>query len=160
MTRFARFAIAGAGGFVVQLVTLAALVQAHLHYAVATIIAVEAAIIVNFVFHEHWTWHDRRQGGGFARLLRFNALTAVTSIAGSVMVTTFLVETVSMAPIVANAISVIVLGAINFVGSDRLVFRAAALVAAMAIGVERFCVGRSDAAGQDRARFREVRRGG
>ena len=67
------------------------------------------------------------------RLLRFNALTAVTSIAGSVMVTTFLVETVSMAPIVANAISVIVLGAVNFVGSDRFVFRTAALAALIVV---------------------------
>ena len=61
------------------------------------------------------------------RLLRFNALTALTSIAGSIVMTTFLVETASMVPIVANSISVIVLGALNFVGSDRFVFRAAAL---------------------------------
>ena len=36
-----------------------------------------------------------------------------------------------MAPIVANSISVLILGALNFVGSDRFVFRAAALVAVM-----------------------------
>lgn len=67
------------------------------------------------------------------RFLRFNALTAVTSILGSVVVTTFLVETASMAPIVANAISVIALGALNFVGSDRFVFRAAALAAVIVV---------------------------
>jgi putative flippase GtrA len=101
------------------------------HYVIATIIAVEAAILVNFVWHERWTWRDRTRLRGDARvlsrLLRFNALTALTSIAGSVVVTTFLVETASMVPIVANSISVIVLGALNFVGSDRFVFRAAAL---------------------------------
>ena len=52
---------------------------------------------------------------------------------GSVVVTTFLVETVSMAQIVANAISVIVLGAVNFVGSDRFVFRTAALAALIVV---------------------------
>lgn len=52
-------------------------------------------------------------------------------LVGSVVVTTFLVETASMAPIVANSISVLVLGALNFVGSDRFVFRAVALAAVM-----------------------------
>ena len=54
--------------------------------------------------------------------MRFNALTALTSIVGSLLLTTLLVETVSLTPIVANVVSVIVLGAINFVGSDRFVF--------------------------------------
>jgi putative flippase GtrA len=128
MTRFLRFAFAGAGGFVVQLAVLAALTEIFaIHYVTATIVAVEVAILVNFVWHERWTWSDRERRGVIARLLRFNALTAVTSILGSVVVTTFLVETASMNPIVANSISVLVLGALNFVGSDRFVFRAAAL---------------------------------
>ena len=133
MTRLLRFSVAGLGGFAVQIATLAALTHLlGVHYVTATIIAVEAAILVNFVSHERWTWKARlREFGGAAgvlgRLLRFNALTALTSIAGSVVVTTFLVETASMVPIVANSISVIVLGALNFVGSDRFVFRAAAL---------------------------------
>jgi len=137
MTRFVRFSIAGLGGFAVQIVTLAALTHLlGVHYVAATIVAVEAAILVNFLQHEHWTWGARVRGcegagvrgaGMLGRLLKFNALTAVTSILGSVVVTTFLVETASMVPIVANSISVIVLGALNFVGSDRFVFRAAAL---------------------------------
>ena len=132
MTRWLRFSVAGLGGFAVQIATLA--VSTHLlgvHYVIATIVAVEAAILVNFVWHERWTWRERVRSRGDAgvvgRLLRFNALTALTSIAGSVVVTTFLVETASMVPVVANCISAIVLGALNFVGSDRYVFRAAAL---------------------------------
>ncbi len=71
------------------------------HYVVATVIAVEAAILVNFVWHERWTWQDRgcasaEVRGALGRLLRFNALTALTSIAGSVIVTALLVEIVSM----------------------------------------------------------------
>ena len=133
MTPLLRFWVAGLGGFAVQIATMAALTHLlGVHYVTATIIAVEAAILVNFVSHERWTWKARlREFGGASgvrgRLLRFNALTALTSIAGSVVVTTFLVETASMVPIVANSISVIVLGALNFVGSDRFVFRAAAL---------------------------------
>ena len=135
MTRFLRFLVAGLGGFAVQIATLAALTQLlGVHYVIATAIAVEVAILANFVSHELWTWGARVRGcegarvrGCIVRLLKFNALTALTSIAGSLLVTTFLVETVSMVPIVANSISVIVLGALNFVGSDRFVFRAAVL---------------------------------
>ena len=133
MTRIVKFAIAGAGGFVVQIATLAALLAAHVYYVAAIVVAVEAAILLNFVFHERWTWNDRGRESGIARFLRFNALTAVTSIGGSIIVTTFLVETVSISPIVANAISVIVLGAVNFVGSDRFVFRTAALAALIVV---------------------------
>jgi putative flippase GtrA len=132
--RFLRFAATGAIGFVVQVGLLAVLTSvAGINYILATAIAVEAAIVANFIHHECWTWRDRSNGSWLPRLLRFNALTAVTSILGSVVVTTFLVETVSMSPIVANGISVIVLGALNFAGSDRFVFRAAALAALMVI---------------------------
>ncbi len=132
LKRFVRFAFAGGGGFVVQIAMLAALTQLFaMHYVIATVIAVEFAIITNFAWHEHWTWRDRERQGVVARFIRFNALTAVTSILGSMVVTTFLVETVSMNPIVANSISVLALGALNFVGSDRFVFRAAALALVM-----------------------------
>ena len=129
MTRFIRFSIAGAAGFVLQIVTLAALVAADVHYVSATIVAVEAAILVNFVVHERFTWTDRGRERGMARLLRFHALTAVTSIAGSVIVTGILVEYFTFSPLLANVISVIVLSVINFVGADSLVFRATATLA-------------------------------
>lgn len=127
--RFMRFAIAGAGGFIVQLATLAVLVAAHMHYVAATIIAVEAAILLNFVFHERWTWKDRGRESGLSRFLRFNALTAATSIIGSVAITAILVEYFTFSPMLANVISVIVLSVINFVGADSLVFRATATLA-------------------------------
>ena len=136
--RFMRFTVAGLPGFFVQIAMLAALTEIfRLHYLSATIIAVEAAILVNFAWHEHWTWGARVRGCGGARvlgrLLRFNALTGLTSIIGGAVVTTFLVETASMNSIVANVVSVIGLSVVNFVGSDRLVFRAAALVTAIAL---------------------------
>ena len=64
--------------------------------------------------------------------MRFNALTGLTSILGGVIVTAVFVETIGINAIVANVISVAVLGAINFVGADAFVVRAA--VAAVALG--------------------------
>lgn len=131
--RLVRFSMAGLAGFAVQVAALAFLVSVtNMHYLVATILAVEAAILINFVWHDRWTWRDRpplTEAERWRRLARFNAMTGLTSIAGSVMVTAALVEMLSMPPIVANIISVIALGTVNFAGADTLVFRAAVLAA-------------------------------
>jgi hypothetical protein len=63
------------------------------------------------------------------RLLRFNVLTALTSIGGGVLVTAFFVEAFTLNPVIANIISIAGLGMLNFIGTDKLVFRAAVVAA-------------------------------
>jgi putative flippase GtrA len=122
--RFLRFALAGTTGFVIQVGTLAVLTSLFdVNYMVATLIAVEAAILSNFVWHQRWTWRDR-SGSALQRLIRFNALTGMTSIFGSLLLTAFFVEAAGLNVIAANIASVAILSAINFIGADRLVFRA------------------------------------
>ena len=133
MTRFLRFSIAGATGFAVQIATVGLLAGVlHLHYIAATAIAVEIAILVNYFWHERYTWKDRPAVSvreRWLRLGRFNALTSMTSIVGSLVLTAILVEYATLSPMLANVISVIVLSVINFVGADSLVFRATATLA-------------------------------
>src|SRR5437870_891334 len=63
--RFAKFAAVGAGGIIVQVITLAILLRAApAHYLLATALAVEAAILHNFAWHMRWTWADRRGTSG------------------------------------------------------------------------------------------------
>ncbi len=58
--RLLRFSVAGSIGFVVQVAALWLLISfTGIHYLVATAMAVELAIVVNFVWHERWTWQDR-----------------------------------------------------------------------------------------------------
>ena len=46
-------------GFVVQVATMAAAGRVHgVHYLLATAVAVELAIVANFLWHERWTWQD------------------------------------------------------------------------------------------------------
>ena len=59
VSRAARFAWVGAGGFVVQVAALHAFAAAGVPYAFATALAVEVAILHNFLWHERWTWADR-----------------------------------------------------------------------------------------------------
>ena len=136
MTRFLRFSAAGAFGFVVQIGVVALLVGAGLHYVLATILAVEAAIVVNFLWHERWTWRDRPAANvrqRWLRLVRLNALAGVTSILGGVVITMLLVETLGIPAVTANVMTVAVLSMANFIGADTLVFRSAAGAAIIAV---------------------------
>ena len=66
--RFVRFALAGTGGFIVQLATLAVLTSMFdVNYLVATLVAVEAAILSNFVWHQRWTLRIDRGSAGWIR---------------------------------------------------------------------------------------------
>lgn len=124
--RFMKFAIAGTSGFLVQIGAIAALTSLlNVHYLVATLIAVEAAILSNFVWHQRWTFRDRA-GSWLERLIQFNALNAITSIFGSIFLTALFVEVMGLHPVAANIASVVALSAINFISADRLVFRAGA----------------------------------
>ena len=120
-----KFVIVGCLGFVLQLLTLWALTSlAGWPWLPATAAAVEVAVLHNFVWHERWTWADRRFGGfgGFGRLVRFNVATGLISIVGNVALMDILVEALGLPPIIGNTIAVGLLSVVNFIVSDRWVF--------------------------------------
>jgi putative flippase GtrA len=123
-----KFAIVGGLGFVLQLLTLWALTSlAAWPWLPATVAAVEMAVLHNFVWHERWTWADRRFGGfagpqTFARLVRFNVATGLISIVGNLVLMDVLVEALGLPPLIGNAIAVGLLSVVNFIVSDRWVF--------------------------------------
>jgi len=123
--RFWRFNGVGVAGFVVQLAALAALLAAGLHYLAATAIAVEAAVLHNFLWHERWTWRDRPAAGTarLDRLWRFHLLNGLVSLVGNLLLMRLLVGLLGIHPIAANAVAVLACALVNFTASDRLVFR-------------------------------------
>lgn len=133
IARLVKFSAAGALGFLVQIACVALFTTVDVNYLVATAIGVELAIVINFVWHRTITWADRPAGNALRQFVRFNALTAVTSIAASVALTGLLVETAGVSPVLANIVSVAALGLVNFVGADTLVFRTGTLFIALAI---------------------------
>jgi putative flippase GtrA len=123
VSRAARFVWVGAGGFLVQGLTLSALAAAGLAYPLATVVAVEAAILHNFLWHERWTWRDRAAAGSrLDRLLRFNGTTALISISGNVALMAVVVGWLRLPLLPANLLAVLTLGLLNFLSADRLVF--------------------------------------
>jgi putative flippase GtrA len=125
LPRFAAFNGVGVVGFAVQLGLLALLLRLGVHYLAATAIAVEAAVLHNFLWHERWTWRDRPASGAerLARLWRFHALNGVVSLVGNVVLMRLLVGGLAMAPIPANLGAVLACALVNYRASDRLVFR-------------------------------------
>jgi putative flippase GtrA len=65
LVRWCKFNLVGGIGIVVQFGVLFLLKSVlHFNYLAATAIAVEAAVVHNFVWHEQFTWADRTKIGG------------------------------------------------------------------------------------------------
>ena len=128
LRRWLKFNAVGAIGIGVQLAALAILKGLlRLPYLTATALAVEAAVLHNFVWHERWTWKDRRQAGGsvLSRLVRFHLGNGLVSIAVNLVAMRLLVGRLHMQYLIANTLAIAAGSLANFFISDLLVFRRA-----------------------------------
>jgi len=126
LRRWLVFNAVGTMGVAVQLVTLLSLTEAlGLNYLVATMLAVETAILHNFVWHEHWTWRDRDPGthGRWTRLAWFNLVTGALSISSNLVLTALYVNALGIHYAIANLMAIATCSLLTFVASDRFVFR-------------------------------------
>lgn len=125
--RWMKFNLVGAVGIVVQLAMLWMLTALGAEYMLATALAVETAVLHNFFWHERFTWVDRsggRRWDSAARLLRFNLTTGAVSIGGNLLLMRLLVGGAHLRPVIANLVSIAGCSVVNFLVSDRWVFRA------------------------------------
>jgi dolichol-phosphate mannosyltransferase len=86
--RFGRFGLVGLMGAVVQLTLLSLLTKFGMIGIVATPVAVEIAILHNFIWHERFTWRDHGSISfrkRTARLWRFHAANGLISLVGNTM---------------------------------------------------------------------------
>ena len=121
--RWMKFNAVGAGGIVVQLLALAVLKSGlQLDYLFATALAVEAAILHNYLWHERFTWRDRTCASSWSRLAKFNLTTGLFSILGNVVLMRVLVGGAQLNYFVANILTIATCSIVNFVVSDRFVF--------------------------------------
>lgn len=121
--RWLKFNAVGAGGIVVQLVTLAVLKSAlKMDYLFATALAVEAAVVHNYFWHERFTWLDRRDANSWLRFAKFNLTTGVFSIIGNILLMRAFVAAAHLNYFVANILTIATCSLANFFVSDRFVF--------------------------------------
>jgi putative flippase GtrA len=129
LMRIFKFNIVGGIGIFVQFAALYFLKsKMHMNYLAATAIAVEAAVIHNFLWHERFTWRDRTSPAwrnSLRRLLRFNLSTGAVSILGNLALMKMMVDVLHAHYLLANAIAVVVCAIANFMVSEKWVFAAA-----------------------------------
>ena len=124
--RWLKFNAVGALGIAVQLSELFGLKSGfHLGYLQATALAVEAAVIHNFLWHERYTWADRVQPSwrkSLPRLLRFNLTNGGVSILGNLVLMNGMVGLLHVNYLVANGVAIALCSLVNFLVSEGWVF--------------------------------------
>jgi putative flippase GtrA len=123
--RWVRFNVVGAMGMVVQLSVLAGLNWLLPgHYLAATAVAIEVAVLHNFVWHVRYTWRDRNrgEGDGLRRLVRFHVSNGAISMIGNLALMRVLVQHAGMRPVAANVVAIGCCSVANFVVGNLWAF--------------------------------------
>jgi putative flippase GtrA len=127
--RWLKFNTVGLVGIGVQLAALAIYSSLlRIHYLVATGMAVETAVLHNYVWHELWTWRDRRTPrAGWrviaGRLLRFHLGNGLASLLSNLLLMKFFVGSLGMKVLPANLLSIAITAVVNFLIAEFFVFR-------------------------------------
>lgn len=120
------FNLVGVFGFAFQLTLLFVIKRFFaVPYLVATVLAVEAAVLHNFVWHEQISWADvtsARRELWPRRLARFHLANGLISIAGNASLTWLLVETLHFPYLAADGVAVVACSAMNYIACDKFVF--------------------------------------
>ena len=127
MIHFIRFNVVGGMGFALQSGALFVLTHgAHsLGYLTATAVAVELAVLNNFVWHQRWTWEDRPSattGETVRRLAKFNLTNGLVSLAGNLILMSLLVGRLGLSLMAAYLLSIATCSICNFFLADRIAF--------------------------------------
>lgn len=124
--RWLRFNLVGGLGIGVQIALLFLLKSVFgLNYLAATGVAVEVAVVHNFLWHERYTWVDRVRPSwrkSLPRLLRFNLTNGAVSIGGNLALMKIMVGVGHVNYLAANAAAIVVCSVFNFLLSDAYVF--------------------------------------
>lgn len=124
MRRWLKFNTVGIAGAGVQLACLWFLARiAGVHYVVATMIAVEIALLHNFAWHEVWTWRGMPPEGRAARLLRFQLANGLVSIALNALFTWIFTQDAGLPLLSANIAAMLVTALFNFLLAALWVFQ-------------------------------------
>src|SRR6185295_8056052 len=127
MLHWLKFNVVGLLGFALQTAVLFLLTHTaySISYLAATAVAVELAVLNNFVWHQRWTWSDRPSATKketWRRLAKFNLTTGVVSLAGNLMLMSILVGQFGLPVTPANLITVAACSILSFFLADRIAF--------------------------------------
>ena len=127
MLHWIKFNVVGVLGFGLQSGALFVLTHSapRVSYLAATAVAVELAVLNNFVWHLRWTWKDRpstTRRETLRRLAKFNITSGLVSITANLVFMSVLVGRFGLPVNGANLVSVAACSVCSFVLADRIAF--------------------------------------
>jgi len=113
--QLAKFCAVGVSGYVINLAVYAALLKwAGLHYLAAAVVSFVVAVANNYWWNRHWTFRGQR--GHFAyQGMRFAVVSAVAL--GANLIVLHVLVTFGVGKVIAQAIAIVVVTPLNFVGN-------------------------------------------
>ena len=118
--QLAKFCTVGATGYAVNLVVYSALVAEGLHYNLAAAVSFLVAVTNNYTWNRLWTFRGERGHVGYQGL-RFFIVSLLALGANELLLTIFVAA--GAGKIVGQAIAVVLVTPINFVGNKLWSFR-------------------------------------
>jgi putative flippase GtrA len=127
MLHWIKFNVVGVLGFALQVGALFVLthIAYPISYLAATAVAVELAVLNNFVWHQRWTWRDRPSAtikDTLRRLVKFNLTSGLFSMTGNLVLMSVFVGRLGLPIGPANLASVAACSIVSFILADRIAF--------------------------------------
>ena len=119
-----KFCAVGAVGYLINLAVYDALLHAGLHYLLAATCSFLVAVTSNYTWNRLWTFREHRGHVGIQGM-RFLAVSLV-ALGANLLVLDVLVNSAGVDKLVAQAIAIVVVTPLNFVGNKLWSFRRAA----------------------------------
>jgi putative flippase GtrA len=118
--QLAKFCTVGAVGYVVNLVVYSTLIDAGLHYNLAAACSFLVAVTNNYTWNRLWTFRGQRGHFGYQGA-RFLVVSLLALGANELLLTGFVAA--GIGKLLAQAIAVVLVTPINFVGNKLWSFR-------------------------------------
>ena len=118
--QLAKFCVVGATGYAVNLAVFATLVQSGFHYIPAAMASFLVAVTNNYLWNRLWTFRHQRGHVG-AQGARFFIVSAL-ALAANLAILELLVSLTDR-PVLAQAIAIVLVTPVNFIGNKLWSFR-------------------------------------
>ena len=117
-----KFCVVGAVGYVVNLAVYEALLHAGLHYLLAATCSFLVAVTSNYAWNRVWTFREQRGHLGIQGMRFF--VVSLVALGANLVVLHLLVAYGGLGKLVGQAIAIVLVTPLNFVGNKLWSFRA------------------------------------
>ena len=121
--QLAKFCVVGAVGYLINLAVYDALLHAGLHYLVAATCSFLVAVTSNYTWNRIWTFREHRGHIGIQGMRFF--LVSVAALGANLVVLHLLVTYGNLGKLLAQAVAIVLVTPLNFVGNKLWSFRRA-----------------------------------